>query len=56
MYLGDGGMPAPRKEAKLPDYDQLETEWIVRSETGRPKKYLVLTKKIFYDSLKRVMR
>jgi hypothetical protein len=55
VYLGEGAIAESKKHSKLPAYDQMETEWIVRTETGRPKKYQVLTKEVFYGVLKRVM-
>jgi hypothetical protein len=55
MYIGEKEIAKSKKEPKLPAYDQMDTEWVVRTETGRPRKYQVLTKEVFYDALKRVM-
>ena len=55
VYIGEGAIAESKKQPKQPPYDQMDTEWIVRTETGRPKKYQVLTKEVFYGALKRVM-
>jgi hypothetical protein len=54
VYIGKEEREKSNKEPKLPDYDQIETEWIVPTEKGRPK-YQILTKEVFHDALKRVM-
>jgi len=55
MYVGEEAIAKSKKEPKPPAYDQMETEWIVPTEKGRPKKYQVLNKEVFFEALKRVM-
>ena len=54
-YIVKEEIAKSKKQSNLPDYDQMDTEWIVPTETGRPKKYQILTKEVFHDALKRVM-
>lgn len=55
VYIGQAEIARFDKQPKPPDYDHMETEWIVPTEKGRPKKYHILTREVFYDALKRVM-
>lgn len=55
FYIGKEEIAKSKEEPKPTAYDQMETEWIVPTETRRPKKYKVLTKEVFFDSLKKVM-
>lgn len=55
LYVGKDEIAKSKKESTPPDYDQMDTEWIVPTESARPKKYQILTKEVFHDALKRVM-
>jgi hypothetical protein len=54
VYLEEGEVVTSKKRFKVTTYDKMETDWIVRTEKGRPK-YQKLTKEVFYEALKRVM-
>ena len=55
FYMGYEEIAKSKEGPKPQAYDQMETEWIVPTEKGKPKEYQVLTKEVFHDALKKVM-
>ena len=55
VYIGEEEISKSKKQPKPPDYNQMDTEWIIPTEKGRPRKYQVLNREVFNNALMRVI-
>jgi len=54
VYMGEEELKS-KKQSKLPNYNKMDTEWIIPTEKGRLRKYQVLTREVFNNALMRVI-
>lgn len=55
VYMAEEGILKSKKQPKPPNYNQMDTEWIIPTEKGRPRKYQVLTIEVFNNALMKVI-